>query len=127
MIKNILLHHNFTRITSCIIGYALWAFIAQYQHMTVEQNVPICFYQQQPHLSIDSPDTIKLVIAGRRSTLYHFDTDNRAIHLDASQFKVGEHEIKLSRDNLFLPENINLLYLKPSYITINATKKDESK
>lgn len=125
MIKNIILHHNFTRIAACIIGYTLWAFIAQYQHMTVEQEVPICFYQEQSNLMLNGPDTIKLIISGRRSTLYHFDTDNSAIHLDASQFKIGTHEIKLSRENLFLPENINLLHLKPSYITIKITKKDE--
>lgn len=127
MISNILLHHNFIRIASCIIGYTLWAFIAQYQHMNIEQNIPVCFYKTPHDLEIKAPDTIKISISGKRHALYHFDTDNSGIHLNATGLQPGTHEMKLTRENLFLPDTINLVNLKPSYITISVSKKDESK
>lgn len=123
--KSILLHHNFIRIISCIIGYSIWAFMAQNQQIKATQTIPIYFYNLQQDFIINAAEKIEVTVSGTRTNMYHFDNANNAIHLDASQFRQGSNEIALSQENLFLPDNINLINLKPSYITINITKKHE--
>ena len=127
MIKGIVLHNNFIKIVSLIFGYLIWAFIAQYQTITINQPVPICFYQTQDNITILGPDSVNISLSGKRKHLYLFETENSAIHIDASQFnKPGKHLINLSKESLFLPDNIFLEELKPSTIVIEITSKDKS-
>ena len=126
MIKGIILHNNFIKIISCIIGYCIWAFISQYQSITIPQYIPICFYQTTDDLTIHGPDSINISLSGKRKHLYLFEEQNSAVHIDASQYKQGKYLIKLSRESLFLPDNIFLEELKPSKIIVEITSKDKS-
>lgn len=122
MIKAILSHHNFIKITSCIIGYTLWAFLAQYQTMITKQQVPICFYATKPGYMIEAPDFINLALSHKRKHLYLLRQIDSAIHLDASHYGEGKHFLQISRENLFLPDHIKIEHLDPMYIEFTITK-----
>lgn len=122
MIKNILLHHNFIKLAACVIGYSLWAFIVQYQTLTVNKQIPLCFYQTDAKQQISAPDHVKVMISGKRKDLYHYNPENSALHLDASGYKVGSHQVQLTAENLFLPDSLKLVQLIPSDIALEVTK-----
>lgn len=123
MIKALLLHHNFIKIISCIIGYTLWAFLANYQTITICQFVPVCFYQIPEQFDLAAPDSIKLSLSGQRKDIYLFDLNNSAIHIDASQYQEGKHQMLLTREHLFLPDKIFLQRLEPSHLSFEVIKK----
>jgi len=124
MIKAILLHHNFIKIASCIIGYTLWAFLAQYQTVTISQPIPICFYQTSTHVTIQAPDFVNVSFSGKRKHIYLLRQRDFAIHLDASLYAEGKHFIQLTRDHIFLPDSIKLESLTPNSIEIIFNKKE---
>ncbi|MCX5924095.1 MAG: hypothetical protein NTZ68_01570 [Candidatus Dependentiae bacterium] len=106
----------------------LWFFVSQYQWTTIDQNVPLCFYQNQDQSSrtILAPDNVMIKISGPRKEIYQFDPLQSAVHIDASSFDDGNHEIQLSRENLFLPDSVKLVQLIPSHISIQISAKDRN-
>lgn len=123
MIKQIMLHHNFIKLASCIIGYTTWAFIAQHQHITVNQPVSLCFYQTNDLYQIKAPESVVAVISGKRQDIHRYNPEQNAFHIDASTYKEGTHQVTLLNENLFLPDNLKMVQLIPSSITVTISKQ----
>lgn len=119
MIKTIMQHNHFIKLSSLVIGYCAWLFIAQHQHITRTQQAPLCFYQADTNYSITAPENIKVVLSGPRDEIYRF---NSTLHIDTSSYQEGSHLVELTKENLFLPDNIKLLNLIPSHVSINVSK-----
>lgn len=115
----IIQHRHSTKLFSLILGYCLWFCIAQYQTVTKRYQAPIFFYDTQNQL-ITTINTIDLVLQGSRSDMYYFNPAHSAIHLDGSTLHEGNNELTLSKENLFLPDNLKLIDLIPSHITIHV-------
>lgn len=114
----ITLHPNFTKIAALILGYTLWIFIANYQWISHEYTVPVCFYQTHER-TIQAPETIQIKVTGPRSHMHYLNHRQLAIHVDLSSYKDGDHEILLDEANLFLPEPLKLVELIPSVISLH--------
>ena len=114
----------FIKIVSCIIGYSLWAFIAQYQTTTMQYSIPICFYQTNEEQIITGPEFVTCLLEGKRKNLYSFNAENSIIHIDASLYKEGTYAIPLSKEDLFLPNNLQLLTFKPATIKVTIGNKN---
>lgn len=125
MIKAVLLHHNFIKISSCVMGYALWTFLANYQTITINKSIPICFYQADEQCEIVAPEFVELSLSGKRKDIYLSDLTTIAIHIDASQYQEGKHHLQLTRKDLFLPDYIHLYRINPSYFSIKVIKKQK--
>lgn len=125
MIKaNLLLSRPFIKINACIIGYGMWIIFSQHQIITSTMQVPLCFYKIADNQKIIAPDTIDIVISAPRKTLQKFDAYNSAIHLDASTLDLGNNHVMLIKENLFLPDEINLVNLIPSHLQIQLQKNE---
>lgn len=119
MIKTILQHNHVIKLSSLVIGYCVWLFIAQHQHITLTQQTPLCFYQTDANYTITAPEHVKVVLSGPRDEIYRF---NSTLHIDASSYQEGSHLVELTKENLFLPNNIKLLNLIPSHVSIKVSK-----
>lgn len=125
MIKaNLLLSAPFIKINACIIGYGIWVVFSQSQIITHTIQVPVCFYKLGENHTIIAPDTINIMISAQRKILQKFDAYNSAIHLDASIFDLGYNHVMLGKENLFLPDEINLVNLIPSHLQIKLQKAE---
>lgn len=125
MIKaNLLLSTPFIKINAGIIGYGIWIIFSQYQIITYTSQVPIYFYKTVEHQKIIAPDSINIIISAQRKTLQRFDAYNSAIHIDASILDLGNNHVMLVKENLFLPDEINLVNLIPSHIQIQLQKTE---
>lgn len=123
----LILHPHFIKISSVFIGYMLWAFMAQFQWTTTIQTVPLCFYQdnsQSVQKTIIAPDSIMITIVGPRKEMYQFNPTESAVHIDVSQYSDGNHVIQLSKENLFLPDNLKLVHLVPAHISIKISSNN---
>ncbi len=120
---NLLRSRPFIKINACLIGYGLWILLSQHQMITTTIQAPICFYETADDSTIISPDTIDLTVTASKKSLQKFDVYNSAIHLNASNFKPGNNYILLEKENLFLPDEINLVNLIPSSLQIQLQKK----
>ena len=121
---NLLLSRHFIKINAGLIGYGLWIILSQHQIITHTMQVPVCFYNIPEKTSIIAPDTINLIISSPKRNIQRFDAYNSAIHLDASTLHEGNNHIILQKENLFLPDEINLINLVPSSIQIQLQKTE---
>ena len=121
---NILLSRPFIKINACLIGYGLWILFSQNQIITSRIQAPLCFYKISESSTIVAPDTIDLVVTAPKKSLQKFDINNSAIHIDASNLESGSNHILLQKENLFLPDEINLVSLIPSSIQVQLQKTE---
>lgn len=121
---NLLLSRHFIKINACLIGYGIWILLSQHQIITSNIQAPVCFYKIPESFVIIAPDTIHLIISSQKRNLLKFDTYNSAIHIDASTLHEGNNHILLQKENLFLPDEINLINLVPSSIQIQLQKAE---
>lgn len=121
---NLLLSRPFIKINACLIGYGLWMLFSQHQIITNKFQAPLCFFKVAENSTVIAPDTIDIIVTGSKKTLQKFDVYNSAIHLDASNFEEGNNHILLQKENLFLPDEINLVSLIPSTIQIQLQKTE---
>ena len=121
---NLLLSRPFIKINACLIGYGLWMLFSQHQIVTTKFCAPLCFFKVAQDATLIAPDTIDLIVSASKKTLQKFDIYNSAIHLDASNFQSGNNHVLLQKENLFLPDEINLVSLIPSSIQIQLQKTE---
>jgi len=121
---NLLLSRPFIKINACLIGYGLWILFSQNQIITSRIQAPLCFYKISESSTIVAPDTIDLVVTAPKKSLQKFDINNSAIHIDASNLESGSNHILLQKENLFLPDEINLVSLIPSSIQVQLQKTE---
>ena len=119
---NLLLSRPFIKINACFIGYGLWILFSQHQIVSSKMQAPVCFYKTTDNFNIIAPDTIDIIVSGSKKSLCRFDAYNSAIHIDASNFQPGNNLILLQKENLFLPDEINLVNLIPSSLQIKLEK-----
>lgn len=118
----LLLSRHFIKINAYLIGYGLWILLSQHHVITARIIVPVCFYNIPEQCSITGQDTAILIVTASKKALHRFDIYNSAIHLDAAALTPGTHNILLKKENLFLPDEINLVNLVPSFLQINVYK-----
>jgi len=121
---NLLLSRHFIKINACLIGYGLWVLMSQYQIITTTAHIPVCFYNTSMQQSIKAPDSVEIVISAKKKSLSFFDMNNSALHIDASNLQDGHNDFFIDKENLFLPDEINLLNLNPSHLQIQLQKNE---
>lgn len=121
---NLLISRPFIKINACLIGYGLWIIFSNNQIITTTIKVPVCFYQVAQNNNIIAPNTIDIIVMAPKKILQKFDIYNSAIHINASTFNIGDNHILLKKENLFLPDEINLVNLIPSSLQIQLQKTE---
>lgn len=121
---HLLLSSPFIKINACLIGYGIWILFSQYQIISHTMQVPVCFYKTTDNQIITAPEYIIMSISAHRKTLQKFDAYQSAIHLDASTLDLGNNHVMLVKENLFLPDEINLVNLIPSHLQIQLQKTE---
>lgn len=106
-------------ILSLILGYALWQAMSQPYKLEAKFSVPLSFYNAK-NVTLEAPETITLRLQGTRKDLYK-TASNLALHYDARHLEAGTHTLKVTNENLFLPESVLLLHYLPIEITATRT------
>ena len=121
----LLLHPNFTKIAALLLGYFIWFFASSQQWVVREYTIPICFYQTEQRM-IQAPESVMVKISGPRAQMFHLNHLDLAVHVDATGYQDGDHELLLHASNLFLPETLKLVELIPSFISFNIQSNSKT-
>ena len=103
-------------IVSLLLGYALWQSISQPHKIEATFWVPVSFYNAE-HLTIDAPEFVAITLHGTRNELYKL-ASHLALHLDAQQLEGEKSTVKITGENLFLPDSVVLIHYEPAHVTI---------
>lgn len=123
-LKEILLENAPLKAVSCILGCALWSLLGQMYTVHRSFTVPLCFYALKDDMTLTAPETIKIIVAGKRTTLSYLKLENIVAHVDARSFEEGKNRVSLTEEELFLPSSIKLVDYCPSNIVVTAVKQE---
>jgi len=126
MVKKIISQNLPIKLISIILGYSFWYMLSQSHPTKIWLDVPICFYNMQENITVESPEKIKIQLSGKRIDLYTVDKDNLACHLDIKDFSIGEKVVKITERQLFLPDNLQLTQCLPASVKIAIKEKEIS-
>ncbi len=100
------------KLLSLVIGYGLWHITSQSLVIEHTYTVPVAFYNAQ-HKTIQSPEQITITLKGKRKTLRML-AQNLAFHIDASTITPDQTTIAVTKEHLFLPDNVSLVHYTPT-------------
>jgi len=120
--KTLLAHNSIVKVTSLGFGFCIWLIISQNQIVSITKIVPLSFYNQPKNCTVYAPETIAISAFGPKQHLVQTFTSEYAIHLNLGQYQTGNYEIELSNHDLFLPQSVKLLQLKPTLLQIKIAQ-----
>lgn len=122
-LKNLLFNNASLKIISFFLGYSFWHIASINQIITMSAIIPLYFSSPADHITIKAPETITVVLQGKRSDLYALEKESLAAHVNISKLLPGKHGIILKEHHLFLPHTITLLQYKPSNLSCTIIDK----
>jgi len=118
----LLLSPPFIKINACLIGYGLWLIFSQNMIITETTSSSVYFYNIPEDYIVSAPTTIQIILSGPKKIMQLSQAYNSTIHIDASNLNLGKNFVKLCKENIFLPDSINLVNLMPTQIEIQLQK-----
>jgi YbbR domain-containing protein len=114
--------NSIIKLISLGFGFCIWLIISQNQIVSITKKVPLCFYNQPQNCTVYAAETILISAFGPKKYLTQTFSSEYAIHLNLKNYQPGNHEIELSNHDLFLPQSVKLLQLKPTLLQIKIAQ-----
>ena len=111
---------NLLKFIALLSGYILWRVISNYHITSMTFMVPLSFYNIATY-KIRAPETVSVTLKGHKKSFIQL-AETLAIHINIAMLHEGDNEIRVSNQNLFLPDEIKLVKWSPHYFTITLTK-----
>lgn len=120
ILKKSLINNQILKIVSLILAFSTWALLSKQQNTSKWIEVPVCFYNETPGMKVSAKQQkIAIQIQGKLTDIS--ECENLALHIDASDFKPGQHRICPCAEQLFLPNSVKLVHNKPLSIEITSS------
>lgn len=117
-LKSLFLSNTVLKCISLLLGFWFW-YIASNNHIvTIQLSIPLCFTGLSQHHTIHAPETINVTLRAKRTDIYALSYDSLAIHKNIETLFPGKYGILIEKQDLFLPEQVQLIDYKPSTIII---------
>jgi len=107
------------KLLSITFGYIVWSIMSQSHITTLQQTIPIYFYNIPKQTHIIAPEQVTIQVRGKKKILHSLVKESLAAHVDAKKLKQGDNLISLSKSMLFLPDQIDILRITPGPILIS--------
>jgi len=121
--KKIFLQNTQIKIIAFILGYSFWYIFSQSHTAHIKLNAPICFYNIPEDFDIACKENITVELCAKRADLGTIDKETVAFHIDMHDHKKDKKIVKLTQDQLLLPDSIKMVRCYPASIAINITEK----
>lgn len=119
-LSNIRLSSLLLKVSSLVMGYVIWSFLAN--HNVIEQTIeiPLCFYNTSDSMRLESSvSQVTVQLSGKPKDLAW--CNNLACHVNAHELKEGENYLHLTQKELLLPSRVKLIHYTP--LTLCVEKK----
>lgn len=116
--NTLLLSNPAIKLYALAFGFLIWLIISQSHIVSITKTVPLSFYNQPQNRQVYAPETITVSSFGPKGHLVQTFGSEYAVHINLDGYEPGTHKIELSQQDLFLPQSVKLLQLKPSMLQI---------
>lgn len=86
--------------------------------------IPVSFYNSAG-FTITSPEAIQIKVLGTRNAVFK-TAHTAAVHCDVTTLQEGKNSVRLSSEQIFLPEAISLVDYTPKIITVMVTAEQKT-
>lgn len=100
------------KVSALTIAFFCWSHLTIMQQQTITMSAPLCFYNAE-NTSLEAPETISLILRGKKGDLARLDYTELAVHVDVSQLQTGKNGIIITNKELFLPDMISVVHYSP--------------
>lgn len=114
----------FLKVSSLIIGFALWSSVCELFPRSQWFTIPISFYNRDSR-NIQAPEIVQVEFTGKRSHMNRIDKKSIAAHIDAQSLRMGDNPLTITREHLLLPPSIVVTTVIPQSIVVRVTKGSE--
>src|SRR5690606_9911898 len=94
-LKNLLFSNAPLKIISLFLDYSFWHVASINQIITMSTTIPLYFSSTPHHITVNAPETVTVVLQGKRSDLYELEKESLAAHVNISKLLPGKHGIIL--------------------------------
>ena len=117
-------HSTLLKVVALVIGYSFWHIFGGSHTAAVTVSVPLCFYNIPTETQLNAPESISVKLTGKRTDLRALDHTHLALHINATNLKKGKNLLHLSKEELLLPQTIQLVQYAPSNPTVELLPQD---
>lgn len=112
------------KLIALLIALVLWGTVSKQEHTQVTlKEVPIDYANTPPNMIISNDDVLKMAtvrVRGPKDTMENLRVDTLKIRVDLNSIKQGERVIPLLRDNVVVPDNIEVIDVDPQRIHLTV-------
>ena len=123
LIKSIFQTKLLLKAIAILYAYFLWLLISQSFFTSKQINIPVILYDIPEQFDVDSPQSIDIIVKGRRFDMRNFIVQNPSLHIDAKSLVPGNQRHVISEEHILLPEEIKLIDYNPSVLNIKVNQK----
>jgi hypothetical protein len=109
----------FLKVSSLIIGFALWSSICELFPRSQWLAIPISFYNRDSR-TIQAPEIVQVEVTGKRSHISRIDKNSLAAHIDAQSLRMGDNLLTITHEHLLLPAIIAVTTVIPQSIVVRV-------
>jgi hypothetical protein len=111
---------------SLLAGYAFWYLLSQSHMIDQTITVPITWFDIPEEMCLNAPQSVTITMRAQRNSLKKTIPYIDAVHLSAQHLSVGTHQIALTQDNFFVPDDVKLLHCSPSLISVVVSTQEKA-
>lgn len=108
-------------VASLILGFTVWSILNSYQIATIQLDAPICFYNTHENINITAPESIKVLLNGKRSYFFNDGIRDIGIFLNAQNLSRGTHMIRVESEMLNVGPGITIVDYHPHTLKITVS------
>jgi hypothetical protein len=120
-LRSVFFNNALLKVSSLIIGYALWFPLSESCTIQVTHRVPVCMYNVPSTLTLQAPETVQITLCGKRKDIKALALKDLAVHINGTQLRAGPNPVDVSPTTLFLPDQVKLVSYTPAPSIIQVT------
>ena len=124
-LKNLLQTNLSLKLFSLLAGAALWYIVGSSHVSTMQCIVPVCFYGNTDHITLEAPELCTIKLAGKRADLRSLNLNDLALHICVDDLDWGNQLIEPDAQKLLLPSTIKLVQWRPSNLIVTVLNNEE--
>ena len=118
----LLLSNSMIKLYALVFGFLIWLIVSQSHIVSITKTVPLSFYNQPRNAQVYAPETVTISTFGPKRHLTQTFGSEYSVHINLANYQAGSHKIELTQQDLFLPQSVKLLQLKPSILQIKIAQ-----
>jgi hypothetical protein len=130
LIQKIFTHNFIFKVIAILVALTFW-FLSTYKTgiVKIDYSIPIEYRYISPNMIIKTslPDAINMTVTGNNRDIANLKKDDIKVVVDGSNFKIGNNEFIVQKNNIQTPSYIELNNFTPKTVGVKTVEKTVDK